>query len=310
MEKNKPLVSYCLLCYNQEEYIAEALNSALNQDYSNLEIIVSDDCSRDNTVGVIQGIVSCYKGSHRVYVNKNKSNLGIVEHFNYVIQNLVHGQYIALAAGDDISFSYRITKSIELIEKYKLNTITFNGEYIDKNGFKLNKRIYERTTGIDVFTLDDYIKKDCLNIHGASRCFYKGLLAPFEPLKKETPTEDTTLTLRAVLTGKVGCCYEPIICYRTHDKNLSGLSSLLKMDYWAIAEQYRYDINDIRDSISEEYYSQLEKKIDRYVRKCELFRLKKRDLFNPKYFFGLVFSRYFSIRGKLSIIKRVLFTNM
>jgi glycosyltransferase involved in cell wall biosynthesis len=46
---NKPLISFLLLSYNQEEYINDAVDGAFSQTYSTLEIIISDDCSNDNT---------------------------------------------------------------------------------------------------------------------------------------------------------------------------------------------------------------------------------------------------------------------
>ncbi|KJF78562.1 hypothetical protein UA45_05225 [Morganella morganii] len=54
---NDKLVSFVLISYNQEKYIEDALLSVLEQDYSNLEIIVSDDGSTDNTKNIINVII-------------------------------------------------------------------------------------------------------------------------------------------------------------------------------------------------------------------------------------------------------------
>ena len=48
-----PSVTMVLVCYNQEKYIKEAVLSVLSQDYSDLKIIISDDCSKDKTVSII-----------------------------------------------------------------------------------------------------------------------------------------------------------------------------------------------------------------------------------------------------------------
>ena len=53
---NKPLISFLLLTYNQENYIQDAINGALAQTYSPLEIIISDDCSTDGTYKKIEEI--------------------------------------------------------------------------------------------------------------------------------------------------------------------------------------------------------------------------------------------------------------
>ena len=75
-----PLITLFLFSYNQEKYIKQAVESALAQDYPNLEVIISDDHSTDNTVGIIQSIIQDYSGKHKVALNINPTNLGIGEH--------------------------------------------------------------------------------------------------------------------------------------------------------------------------------------------------------------------------------------
>ena len=68
----KPMVSYCLISYNQENFIRDAIESALKQDYHPLEIIISDDNSSDRTFEIAEQIVTEYKGTHSVILNQNK----------------------------------------------------------------------------------------------------------------------------------------------------------------------------------------------------------------------------------------------
>ena len=74
---SSPPFSFLMITYNQEQYIADALNSALAQDYPNLEIIVSDDCSSDQTFAIATDIASNYRGPHKITLNRNEPNLGI-----------------------------------------------------------------------------------------------------------------------------------------------------------------------------------------------------------------------------------------
>jgi glycosyltransferase involved in cell wall biosynthesis len=60
--QNKTLVSYCIFTYNQEQYIEECIRGALSQTYENLEIIISDDFSTDQTFKIIQRIQKEYGG--------------------------------------------------------------------------------------------------------------------------------------------------------------------------------------------------------------------------------------------------------
>ena len=60
MNRNKMKVSLLVFSYNQFKYIEDAIHSALNQDYCNLEIIISDDCSNDGTFDLVKNLVSNY----------------------------------------------------------------------------------------------------------------------------------------------------------------------------------------------------------------------------------------------------------
>lgn len=95
---NLPLISVAMCTYNGEQYLQEQLDSILNQSYPNLEIIISDDCSNDSTIQIIQ---SYQQQDKRVKLFKNKKNLGFLKNFEQSI-SLCNGAYIALADQDDI----------------------------------------------------------------------------------------------------------------------------------------------------------------------------------------------------------------
>ena len=96
MSKELPKVSIMIPTYGQEQYIVEAVNSACNQDYENLEIIVSDDCSPDQTEEVIKNIKD-----NRIVYHRNKSNLGRVGNYHNTAHNLASGKWAINLDGDD-----------------------------------------------------------------------------------------------------------------------------------------------------------------------------------------------------------------
>ena len=115
LQKNeKTLISFILLAYKQENYIEDAVKGALSQTYSPLEIILSDDNSPDNTYNVMKRIVDEYDGPHRIILNRNPENLGLVQHYNRVVFELSHGDLLVIAAGDDISRPDRALRSWEI----------------------------------------------------------------------------------------------------------------------------------------------------------------------------------------------------
>src|ERR1017187_4006697 len=113
--RERPVVSFVLLAYKQEQFIREAVEGALAQTYSPLEIILSDDCSPDRTFEIMQEMAAAYRGPHKIILNRNPKNLGIGAHVNRGME-LAKGEWIVVAAGDDISLPERTAR---LAEKWK-----------------------------------------------------------------------------------------------------------------------------------------------------------------------------------------------
>jgi len=92
-----PLVSIIIPTYNQSDLLGKAIGSALNQSYSNIEIIVCDDCSSDNT----EQIVSEFLNDKRVKYFKNEKNLGRVTNYKNGLYNRANGEWVVNLDGDD-----------------------------------------------------------------------------------------------------------------------------------------------------------------------------------------------------------------
>lgn len=105
----KPLVTFALFAYNQEQYIREAVAGAFAQSYEPLEIILSDDCSTDRTFEIMQEMAAAYSGPHNVLVRRNPINTGTVDHFLGVAK-LARGELLVVAAGDDVSSADRTSE--------------------------------------------------------------------------------------------------------------------------------------------------------------------------------------------------------
>lgn len=108
-----PLVTIMIPTYNQDKYILRAVKSAIAQDYENLEIIVSDDCSTDMTQAVLSNF-----SNDRILIKKNKSNLGRVGNYRNTLYNYAHGDWVINLDGDDffIDNSF-ISNAIKIICK-------------------------------------------------------------------------------------------------------------------------------------------------------------------------------------------------
>lgn len=137
MQEN--LVSVIIPVYNVENYIRESIKSIQNQTYKNLEIIVIDDGSTDNTFKILQELA---KNDNRIKLYYNEKNLRIVNTLNRAL-NLANGTYIARMDGDDISALDRIEKKVKFLEENKeFALIGCSVIAIDTEGNKIGQTVY------------------------------------------------------------------------------------------------------------------------------------------------------------------------
>lgn len=95
-----PLVSICIPAYNGESYIRQCLESVFSQSYSNLELIISDDSSTDETAEIIETTLQAIKSVIPVIFRRQKNNLGLERNWNFVL-SLATGKYIKILPSDD-----------------------------------------------------------------------------------------------------------------------------------------------------------------------------------------------------------------
>ena len=106
------LVSVIIPVYNVEQFVLEAIQSIQNQTYKNLEIIVIDDGSVDDTYKIVEKLA---KDDNRIKLYRNEKNLKIVKTLNRAL-TIAKGEYIARMDGDDISAPDRIEKKVKFLE--------------------------------------------------------------------------------------------------------------------------------------------------------------------------------------------------
>jgi len=100
-EPKKPLISIVVITFNSSKYVLETLESAKAQTYQNIELIVTDDCSVDNTLSVCTEWIKKTKNRFtRTEIISVEKNTGIVPNLNRGL-NAVKGEWIKFIAGDD-----------------------------------------------------------------------------------------------------------------------------------------------------------------------------------------------------------------
>lgn len=117
-----PLISILIPTYNRAKWIGKAIESAMMQDYPNVEIIICDDCSTDNSDEIIRSY--CYDS--RIKYFKNEKNLGLIQNFNKVFFDLAKGDYVTLLGSDDyLTNKSFLSKAITIIENHDNMTLVF-----------------------------------------------------------------------------------------------------------------------------------------------------------------------------------------
>lgn len=241
MAESHPLVSLIIATYNHKKFVCETVAGALSQDYPNLEIVISDDCSPDGTFEILQDLARHYSGPHKLTVRKNARNLGLVPHVNKLLSEFAHGEYVMLSGGDDVCLPQTVSFAMKKIMGLGVESVAFNSYCIDAESNRNGTRLPIDKPD-EVYTLKNFLARN-FRTNGACRLFKTEIFTTFGMLSPDCQTEDSTNLFRTFLFGKVGYCYTPNLNYREHGNNVSGFKSLMtKFDPQKICNQYRHDL--------------------------------------------------------------------
>lgn len=147
MEKNLKKATVIVVCYNHSKYIAENLDSIINQTYGNIELIIGDDASPDNSVKIIQEWIK--KNNIKAVTNFHSKNTGLAEMLNECIE-MATGDYIKFIAADDFLHPESIEKCVNKLENLEsdysfvhtdVRFVDDSGKYIENNFYVRNQKI-------------------------------------------------------------------------------------------------------------------------------------------------------------------------
>ena len=116
MEK-EPLVSIITPLYNSEKFIVETIKSVLAQTYTNWEMLIVNDCSKDNGASIVEEYVEKDK---RIKLFNNEKNMGVSFTRNRAI-DLSNGKYIAFLDSDDLWYKEKLKKQIRMMEEKNIS---------------------------------------------------------------------------------------------------------------------------------------------------------------------------------------------
>jgi glycosyltransferase EpsE len=124
-----PLISVIMSVYNDEKYVPKAVESILNQTFTDFEFIITDDCSKDNSLKILREYA---EKDDRIVLIENKENLKLTKNLNNMLKT-AKGDLIARMDSDDVSFPERFEKQIEIFRKDPDVDFVFTGTMLMDN---------------------------------------------------------------------------------------------------------------------------------------------------------------------------------
>ena len=251
LEYESGLVSILIPSYNHENYVQKTVKSIINQTYKNIELIVIDDGSKDNT---FEKILELKKDCERRFVNvifQKKENEGTCKTLNKLL-SLSKGEYIYIIASDDLAKPEAIEKEINFLNNNKDYALCAgDNDIIDENDIICywdNKRnnVYKAEDAV-FKTNGEYLKNERKSVNFNSSDFgdygllnYSNFIPNGYLIRKnifdiigeftpEAPLEDYWLMLQISKFAKMKYIDEPLFSYRWHSNNTIKVSDRTKL---------------------------------------------------------------------------------
>ncbi|MCT7568958.1 glycosyltransferase family 2 protein [Aliarcobacter butzleri] len=231
---NMPLVSILLPSYNHDKYIEEAILSAINQTYKNIELIVIDDGSTDKSDEIIRSLQSKY--SFKYIHRKNK---GLIKTFEELF-SYAHGDYISLFSSDDLYKNNKIEVLVEYLENNKEYDIAYSKISIIDEHSNIIKHIDENYYSGYIF--DNLLKGDFF-INGLGVLIKTNIYKKYQ--RTDSYIDDLQLWLKMSKNHRFGFIDEYLSYYRIHNNHLSSnLFKMQKAEYEIISKYSNEPIFD------------------------------------------------------------------
>lgn len=226
---SQPLVSVCIPTYNGERYLRQCLESAINQTYSKLEVLVVDDCSTDSTAHITQQFASRDK---RIRALKNDHNLGLVGNWNRCIE-LAHGEWIKFAFQDDFLQTDCIEKMLSAATRpivfcdrcFLFEAGTSEHKIVTYNQLPRISSLYGDSTEIEPERIQDAVLKESKNFFGepTAALLHRSLFERFGWFNTSLAQFcDLEYWIRVTIHTGLSYIKEPLATFRYHGSSTSA----------------------------------------------------------------------------------------
>lgn len=231
------MISVGLCTYNSEKYLPEQLETIVHQTLRVNEIVVIDDASTDQTIGILNDYAKRYPGLFRII--RNEKNRGARKNFERALAE-TKGEIIFLSDHDDCWLPEKVEKVVAYFNTHPQDKVVFtNAVFMDENSVKLPATLWDvvgftAEVRAHVQTKDDllrYLLKHGRIVTGATLALKKdslGQILPFRLMHKVW--HDAWIALVAANAKMLGYIEEPLIRYRVHSRQQVGWGYMQKIN--------------------------------------------------------------------------------
>lgn len=230
----KPLVSIIVISYNHEKYIKQCLDGIFSQSYDNIELILRDDGSTDNTRNIISNYLKENTGINVINSDLNDINRGLLWSLNSTLSK-VKGEFVSLCAGDDYYLPGKIELQVGLFNRTngEYGVVYGDMEVVDENNKKIHNSFYDwHLKGImppSGSVLEYFILHN--PIHLMSLLVKKEIYDSVGKFDESLIFEDWDMAMRMARITKFYYSPQKVASYRKHSGQMTDV-------YWANEEKY------------------------------------------------------------------------
>lgn len=223
MKSKYPLVSVVIPCYNHDQFVQDSIQSVIDQDYENIELIIIDDGSQDNSVLKIQEKIEFCKKRFVRFEFRSRTNIGLSETLNEALE-WCEGKYFSPIASDDQMLSNKTAIQVKYLEKNKEVVAAFGGVVlIDES----NEQIDVKLGGGQFYSFEDIILHN-YNLPAPTQMIRLNSMRKIGGYNPTLFIEDWYIWLKLSQIGSIYTLSNTLCLYRMHSNNSSN--NIIKMN--------------------------------------------------------------------------------
>lgn len=240
---NNTLVTVGVALYNHENYIVKCLESIVKQTYKNIELIVIDDGSTDNSYRVAKNYLES-QNNNKNFVIKTRENRGMCKTLNEIV-HLAKGRYISFVGSDDYWYLNKIELQANFLDLHQdIVLVHSNSMHIDENDNIVKKTDFSKL--INRGNVYEAMIYGVGGINTPSHLYRTSVYKEIGYYDENFRFEDTDFWLRLTKNHLIGFIDKELAYCRRHGNNLSDNKNRLKFYNEELIKIYKKNIDDLK----------------------------------------------------------------